>query len=258
MNIQTGGDCPLFEYDPAQEALINPSHHRGSALPECCVLVFYRSVIENLLSEGCIIEVARLNSIMEPVRLYNLEMDNRNICVIGVTGCGGPLAGGIMEEVIARGCCKFMACGSAGALDSNILHNSIVIPTGAVRDEGTSFHYLPPSRTVMNDSGVIKTLENVLKRHKAAYSIGLNWTTDASYRETRAKIALRKAEGCLTVDMEHASMLAVAQFRKVIFGQYLLVGDDCGGAEWDPRQWNKQLSAYDKIFQLSVEAVLQL
>ena len=133
-----------------------------------------------------------------------------------------------------------------------------VILTSAVRDEGTSYHYLPPSRTIAAEPSVINRLEEVLKKQRIAYQVGLNWTTDAPYRETRQRIGRRKAEGCLTVDMEFASILAVARFRRVLFGQYLLAGDDVSGEEWDHRGWSNQYSAHENIFWLAVEACLTL
>ena len=63
-------------------------------------------------------------------------------------GVGAPLAAGLLEEVIASGCKKFIACGGAGVLDREIAVGHLIVPTAAIRDEGTSYHYLPPGREV--------------------------------------------------------------------------------------------------------------
>ena len=63
-------------------------------------------------------------------------------------GIGAPIASAILEELIALGCRKFVACGSGGVLKSELKRGTVVIPSYAVRDEGTSYHYLPPSRIV--------------------------------------------------------------------------------------------------------------
>ncbi|HEX2618895.1 MAG TPA: phosphorylase, partial [Phototrophicaceae bacterium] len=84
------------------------------------------------------------------------------------------------------------------------------------------------------------------------------WTTDAIYRETPAKIAQRKAEGCITVEMEASAFFAIAQFREVIFGQMLYGGDDVSGETWDHRGWHQDASSREKLFWLAVEAVLRL
>jgi hypothetical protein len=97
----------------------------------------------------------------------------------------------------------------------------------------------------------------VLDERDVPYAVGKTWTTDAPYRETRAKVAARRAEGCITVEMETAAFLAVARFRGVTFGQYLYAGDDVSGETWDHRHWQTS-SARRDLFWLSVEAVLRL
>jgi uridine phosphorylase len=99
---------------------------------------------------------------------------------------------------------------------------------------------------------------HVLEKHSVNYEVGRTWTTDAFYRETKGKIAERKRDGCLTVEMECSALLAIAKFRNVLLGQYLLAGDDCGGTEWNQRLQNDLLSAPFKMFWLSVEACLTL
>ena len=70
--------------------------------------------------------------------------------------------------------------------------------------------------------------------------------------------ALRKAEGCVTVEMEAAAFFAVARFRGVSFGQLLYGGDDVSSDEWDSRHWEKQTSVREKLFWLSAEACLSM
>ena len=141
-------------------------------------------------------------------------------------GVGAPLAAGMLEEIIALGCRDFIACGGAGVLRSEIAVGHVVIPTSAVRDEGTSYHYLPPSREVAPHPAAVAAIESVLRAHGVAYVTGKTWTTDAIFRETPAKVARRRDEGCLTVEMEAAAFFAVAQFRRVRLAQMLYGGDD--------------------------------
>ena len=100
-------------------------------------------------------------------------------------------------------------------------------------------------------------LTAVLAERDFPHAVGKTWTTDAPYRETQAKIAARRAEGCLTVEMETAAFLAVARHRSVTFGQYLYAGDDVSGSVWDSRQWQTS-SARRDLFWLAVAAVLRL
>jgi len=85
-----------------------------------------------------------------------------------------------------------------------------------------------------------------------------NWTTDAIYRETPDRVARRRAEGCLTVEMEMAAFCAVAQFRGVLFGQILYGGDDLSGENWDHRGWQGLRSIRTKLFSLAAEACMRL
>ena len=96
-----------------------------------------------------------------------------------------------------------------------------------------------------------------MARH-VPYVLGKTWTTDAIFRETPAKVQLRRSEGCLTVEMEAAAFFAVAQFRGVIFAQMLYGGDDVSGAEWDARGWNKRISVRERLFWLAAEACLAI
>ena len=247
LDLQILMGIPLTEFDNDRFALIEPSRLKDIGLPESCVILYYGQVLNKLIENNSLVEIHELKSVLTPTKIYRLDFDNKSVTVISPLSCGAPLAAVIMEELIALGCRKFVACGSAGSLNATLPHDSIVIPNAAVRDEGTSYHYLPPSRTLSTDPEVIKKLEAVLKVHGLVYRTGLNWTTDAPYRETRQKIAKRKAEGCLTVEMEFTALMAVARFRKVAFGEYLMVADDVSGEDWDSRSWGEDTPAKQKL-----------
>jgi uridine phosphorylase len=151
-----------------------------------------------------------------------------------------------------------MACGGAGVLDKTIAVGHLLVPTSAIRDEGTSYHYLPPSREVTASLEAVGAIETVLQRHKYEYLLTKTWTIDALYRETPAKADLRRAEGCLTVEMEAAAFFAVAQFRGVPFGQILYGGDAVCAGEWDSRDWVSRADIREQLFWLAAEACLML
>jgi len=254
-------DIPLLEFDPDKTALIEPHMFQEKRdLPEACVMIFYASVINKLRDEGVlkkVYELAPYGVTILPVDVFVAETLFGKVSVI-FPGIGAPLASALMEELIALGCRKFVACGSGGVLKQELKRGTVIIPSSAVRDEGTSYHYLPPSRTVEMSPEVVVKLAAVLKKHHINYEIGKTWTNDAFYRETRKKIAKRKAENCLIVEMECSALLAVAQHRNVPFGQYLGAGDDVSGDEWDPRIVNDKMPFTEKLFWLSVEACLSL
>ena len=97
----------------------------------------------------------------------------------------------------------------------------VIVPTSAVRDEGTSYHYLAPSRSASPTPQAVDAIVKTLEAHHVPFVTGATWTTDALYPETRGKVERRVAEGCLTVEMEAAAFFAVAAFRGVTFGQLL-------------------------------------
>lgn len=98
----------------------------------------------------------------------------------------------------------------------------------------------------------------MLDDHGETCRLAKTWTTDGLFRETPAKIARRKSEGCLAVEMEAAALLAVVKFRNVSLG-YLLSGDnDIPGPEWGQRTDISRIPAREKMFWLSLEACLKL
>jgi nucleoside phosphorylase len=104
----------------------------------------------------------------------------------------------------------------------------------------------------------MQALVAILTGRGIPHLVGKTWTTDAPYRETRARIKRRRDEGCVAVEMEAAAMMAVAQFRNVPFAQILYAGDDLSGAEWDNRGWQSRSDVRESLFWLAADAVLQL
>lgn len=251
-------DYPILEYDPTRRALIEPSKIiKPADLPPRAVICFFQEVISDLVERGRLTEVAKTKSEIGEHFFYALEIQGQHLTVFH-PGVGAPLAAGLLEEAIAKGCRAFIACGGAGVLNRELTVGHVVVPLSAVRDEGTSYHYLPPAREVQAAGIATQAIERVLDRHEVPYIVGKTWTTDAFYRETPGKIARRRDEGCLTVEMEAAAFFAVARFRGVPFGQILYGGDDVSGETWDMRDWNNRTSVREKLFWLTAEACLEL
>jgi len=249
---------PILEFDNAAEAILEPKRIvKPIDAPEHAVACFFQDVITRLSQQHTTTIIKHLRSEIGTHPVYELDVQGKRLAVFH-PGVGAPLAAGILEEVIALGCRKFIACGGAGVLDGALAMGHLIVPTAAIRDEGTSYHYLPPGREVSASSEGVAALETVLKAHDVEYVLSKTWTTDAIYRETAAKVQRRKAEGCLTVEMEASAFFAVAHFRGVQFAQVLYSGDDVSGSEWDYRHWDKHTSVREKLFWLAVEACLLL
>lgn len=246
-------DYPILEFDETRQAFIEPNQVLSPLenLPERCVLCFFNDVLQTVFADQS--HFYRLHSEIGHNPIYITEQSGQRVAVIH-PGVGAPLAVGILEELIALGGRKFIACGGAGALNREIVLGHLVIPSAAVRDEGTSYHYLPPGREVSPSPEGVAAIRRTLDTHDVPYVQGKTWTTDALYRETPAKIARRQAEGCLTVEMEASAFFAVARFRSVTFAQILYGGDDLSGEAWDHRDWYRQTSMRERVFWLAVEA----
>lgn len=256
---------PILEYDNAPNAIIEPhaTVMNGDDVPHRCVLTFFQKVIDDLQANGRLERVSTLRSEIGDNPVYRLDVTSEDTNLTGTVavahpGVGGPLSAAFLEELIALGCREFIMCGGAGVLDRDIAVGHLVVPETAMRDEGTSYHYLPPSREVAAHPEAVTAINATLDAHDIPYVQGKTWTTDAIYRETPGKVAHRREEGCITVEMEAASCYAVAQFRNVRLGLLLYGGDDVSGDVWDHRGWHKQDDTRERLFWLAAEAVLRL
>lgn len=251
-------DFPILEFDPTERAVIEPSDQiEPRDVPEHCVPCFFHDVLARLAEDGRATEVACMKSEMGRHPLYAIDVDGGRVAVYQ-PGITAAFAAAMLDEVIAFGCRKFVACGAAGVLDPDIDVGRIVVPTSAVRDEGASYHYMAPSREVEASPDGVAAIERTLKAHDRDYVLGKTWTTDAFYRETPAKVEMRRSEGCVTVEMEAAAFFAVARFRGVTFAQILYGGDDVSGEEWDHRKWHTRRTVREDLLWLAAEACLQL
>ena len=252
-------EYPILEFDDHSEALIEPRNviEAIPEIPKQCVICFFQDVIDHLRGQNCLTELTALNSEMGRHPVYVFHHKHQSVTLFH-PGVGAPLAAGLLEEVIALGCDTFVVCGGAGVLGDNLAVGYLLVPTSAIRDEGTSYHYLPPSREVAATPEVVAAIEATFKEHQIAYRLTKTWTTDAFFRETHEKVQLRRSEGCLTVEMEAAALFAVAQFRQVRIGQILYSGDYLGGEYWDSRAWNDRWEIREQLVSLSAEICLRL
>ena len=144
------------------------------------------------------------------------------------------MKGGINVSIIVK---EIISAGSCGALE-NFLENTFLIPKKALRDEGTSYHYMMPSRYVDINKYALRAIEKTLKEHSLKYTEVISWSTDGFYRETKEKVLYRKEEGCSVVEMECSALAACAQMRGVIWGEVLFTADSLADIEkYDPRNW---------------------
>ena len=172
---------------------------------------------------------------------------------------GAPMVVGFLEELKARGFNNFIVLFSCEDLGQSIQADKIIIPSSAIRDEGTSYHYAPASDEIAYDETLLLTMESALNKSGIEPIRTKTWTTDAFYRETAAKVKRRLAAGAKVVDMEASAIMAWAQYRQAKVYQFFYTADyvDHHNHEWDARHEERKTDAMT-FFEIAVSIALEL
>lgn len=213
-------DLPLLahpldlESDFTPQALIEAVRTKRGlvsvAVPEVCILEFDGDITDHLLESGAVSSWRNWACFHTP--MFALAVDGKP-CGIVPRAIGGSYAVLVAEQLLASGARVIVGLTSAGRVSPKLQIPSLVVATAAIRDEGTSFHYLPASRSVAAPPKPIAPLASELKRLGLPVYQGTVWTTDAPYRETRQQLDHYGDEGVLAVEMQAASLFALAQVR---------------------------------------------
>jgi len=142
--------------------------------------------------------------------MYKFEHEGVAFGIIG-NAVGAAFAVLLAEQAFASGCELLISITSAGQIVPVAKAPHFILIDRALRDEGTSYHYLPPARYVAADPALIKPVAAALRSTNLQVSFGASWTTDAPFRETATAIAAARAEGILAVEMEASALYAFAQ-----------------------------------------------
>jgi uridine phosphorylase len=152
--------------------------------------------------------------------------------VAGGFGIGAPAAVAALESMAALGARRFIVVGWAGGLTEDLEPGQLIVCSAALRDEGTSHHYLPPARYAKPDAALTACLSAALDEHGCTHLRAPTWTTDAPYRETMPEVRAYAAEGVRAVDMEAAALFAAAQYLGVQAAAGFSVGDSLKDGAW--------------------------
>jgi uridine phosphorylase len=169
-------------------------------------------------------------------------------------GIGAPAAVTVLEELIALGVRDILIVGTGGSLQPALPIGSLVVPTSAIREEGTSFHYAPAGSELAPDATLAQALAEAAVAQGGVVTFGPVWTTDAPYREMRSKVAAYGAMGALAVEMEASALFALAQFRGVRLALLLAISDELFH-EWKPGFRSAEVRAAGKLM---AQAALQV
>lgn len=188
--------------------------------------------------------------------LYLLKKSRGKVGVLTNFGIGAPLVAALAEELIAFGVRRLISMAWAGGLQPDLQPGDVVICDQAIRDEGTSHHYLPAKKHVQASPELVQALVEELASRGIAGTVGATWTTDAPYRETKQEIERYQSEGVKTVEMESAALFAVGQFRGVQTAAILVVGDSLAGFRWQaPPDVNPVERALETAYGAAIEVL---
>ena len=249
-------DYPVLEFDTDSDAVVNPfKWNLEKFKTDKLIITFFPDVMEALRTEK-LIELERTISGENPVYVYRFTDAPDILITLGYVGC--PACAGNLEFFAAAGLTKVMFCGGGGVLDKNIKVGELLVVEGAIRDEGFSYRYIEPSRYIYTDKNITNKITAYLENKKIPYLTGLTWTTDAMFRETKALVEQRKAEGAKIVEMEQAGCIALAQFHNFDYGAIIYGGDDVSQEEWDTRSWDKRKGIRYNLVMLCRELVREI
>lgn len=221
--------------------------------PPIGIIFCYRaSLMEHILKNHKTTKVEGFYS-----EMYLLNETDGRVAIIGEFGIGAPVAVSLLEELIAFGVRRFISIGTAGTLQKDIKIGSLMVCEKAIRDEGTSYHYLKYSKYVCASKDITKKIIDSLRKNKLEYFVGTSWTIDAPYRETVAEAKKYQKEGIATVEMEASALFSVAQYRNVEMGVILTISDSLAELEWKPKFHSKKTEkGLEIIYRVALDVLM--
>lgn len=259
--MQFSDFCPLFDhrYTEPRNVMSRPPFipDDGNPLPERCLMSFMGDPLESYVLQHSCERIATYHSETREFPLFRAHSSNGDICLVQAP-VGAPAAAILADLLIFSGVKYLVACGGCGVLQ-HLSSGMILLPTSALRDEGTSYHYVGPSRSILLDAETVESASRTLSESEVPFKTCKTWTTDGFFRETSTLVELRKSEGCETVDMECAALAAVAQAYGIPFAEILYSGDGL----YDPkyhyaRNWIFDSEARAVAFLMAFRVVEQL
>lgn len=251
----------LEEYDETINSTFDPYEVENviENFPKTGVTCFSKRLFDQLVSKFETKEIALSSNGNGKLPIYKINYDGEDIALF-MSRVGASVCTVQYEELFAMGLERIIVFGTCGVLDKSIDDLAIIIPNSAIRDEGTSYHYVKSSREIIVNPKYQEEFVKLLKKHNYSYITGKVWTTDAPYRETKKKVLNRKKEGCICVDMECSAIAALAKFRNKEIFQFFYAADNLDSAKWDKRSLgnSEKLSDKEKIGLLAIKFAVSL
>ena len=215
-----------------EEALFHPQDYicykkvNQADFPKSYIILYDRKLFSRVKRKYDLKPEPQITKVLGNIRAYSYN----GIGLIKLNGIGSPHAIVVLEELIALGGKNFINIGTAGGL----LEEGIFLCDRAIRDEGTSSHYLAHEKYSYPNSQLTESFGKSLTKAGLKFRKATTWTIDAPYRETKKEIEQYRGEGVATVEMEASALFAVAKLRKVRIASAFAVSDVLG-KKWEPK-----------------------
>jgi uridine phosphorylase len=220
--------------------------------PEGVIFCYSKKLMEYVLENHKVTKVQRFYG-----EMYLFNETKGKVAIIGKFGSGAPVVVALLEELIAFGVKRFISIGTAGTLQKNINAGDLIVCERAIRDEGTSYHYLKASKYAYASKKMTERIKRALDMLGQKYFVGTSWTVDAPYRETVAEARQYQKEGVATVEMEASALFAVAQYRGVEMGAMFTVSDSLAELQWSPKfHFKKTKGGLEILYKVALATLL--
>ena len=187
----------------------------AGTIPEICVLDPDGDIVKYLLKTN----LAELDKhwACYHTNLYKFQNKEQTIGIIG-NAVGASFAVLLAEQLFVSGCKLLISITSAGIINSPKNNSRFILIESALRDEGTSYHYIAPDKEAAIHKKLADTLSVLFEDAEISLESGKSWTTDAPYRETQAAIDNAKKHGITAVEMEASALYAygIAKNKNII------------------------------------------
>ena len=231
--------CSEFGWDLKGAAAVDPSVGRRRLGVDKVIVCFSKDAFQRLS------KAFGGGSTKAPAFDGSIEGRLAHGTALYLSSIGAAASAMMLEEMISSGIRRVLVIGYAGSISPSVRVGDIVVPTWGIREEGTSYHYFGPEHEAHPSRRLVVELERRIDQDEF-YEGGV-WTTDAVFRETRAKIARYAKMGVLAIDMECTALMCVAQYRKVELAAVLAISDELFGEKWVPAFKSRRLGKATEI-----------
>jgi len=188
--------------------------------------------------------------------LHETKRTETPVVILTNFGAGAPIVTELAEELVVMGLEKMILMTWGGTLQPELQAGDIVVCNRAIRDDGTSHHYLPPGKFIDADPNLAEDLLAAIRSHGGDPVIGTTWTTDAPYRETHAEVRQYQSEGVKVVEMESSGLFTIGQVRGIQTASVVVVMDSLATLEWKvPDRLDRIMHSLELVYQASIDVL---